>query len=76
MFDHGIFQRILGLELSDYLFADTFSAINKGNVAEQFTGTEILKYHDPQSRQDLLYWQREKCKAFGSFYMRNTLNPE
>ncbi len=60
MFDHGIFQRILGLELSDYLFADTFSAINKGNVAEQFTGTEILKYHDPQSRQDLLYWQREK----------------
>lgn len=60
MFDHGIFQRILGLEVSDYLFADTFSAINKGNVAEQFTGTEILKYHDPQSRQDLLYWQREK----------------
>jgi len=60
MFDHGVFQRILGLELSQYLLATDFDTINKGNLAEQFAGTEILKYANPQTRAQLYYWHREK----------------
>ncbi|MCX6252853.1 MAG: ATP-binding protein [Bacteroidetes bacterium] len=59
MFDHGIYQRIMGLDLSEYLLADSFSAINKGNIAEQFVGTEMIKYQNPESRHNLLYWHRE-----------------
>lgn len=59
MFDHGIYQRIMGLDLSEYLLADSFSAINKGNIAEQFVGTEMIKYQNPGSRHNLLYWHRE-----------------
>ncbi len=60
MFDHGFFQRILGIELSEYLLAKDFESINKGNIAEQFVGTEILKYQHPHSRAELYYWHREK----------------
>jgi predicted AAA+ superfamily ATPase len=59
MFDHGIYQRIMGLDLSDYLLADSFSAINKGNIAEQFAGTEMIKYANPGTRDNLFYWHRE-----------------
>lgn len=60
MFDHGFFQRILGIELSEYLLAKDFETINKGNIAEQIVGTEILKYQHPHSRAQLYYWHREK----------------
>lgn len=60
MFDHGIFQRILGLELSAHLLADDLETINKGSLAEQFTGTEIIKYQNPQNKTLLYYWHREK----------------
>ncbi len=60
LFDHGVFQRLLGLELSQHLLADNFETINKGNLAEQFAGTEILKYQNPQNKSQLYYWHREK----------------
>jgi predicted AAA+ superfamily ATPase len=60
MFDHGIFQRYLGLELTQQLLADDFETINKGNLAEQFAGTELIKYKSPQSKTQLYYWHREK----------------
>lgn len=60
MFDHGFMQRILGIELSEYILAKDFETINKGSVAEQFAGTEMLKYHEPHFRQQLYYWHREK----------------
>jgi len=59
MFDHGLFQRILGLNLSEQLLAKDFSAINKGNIAEQFAGTEIIKYSSNNGKPRLYYWQRE-----------------
>jgi len=59
MFDHGIYQRIMGLDLSEYLLADSFSAINKGNIAEQFAGTEMIKYVNQGTRNNLFYWHRE-----------------
>ncbi len=60
MFDHGMFQRFIGLELSQHLLAEDFETINKGNLAEQFAGTEILKYHNPRNKTQLYYWHREK----------------
>jgi len=59
MLDHGLFQRILGLELSDILLSSDFSAVNKGNLAEQFVGTEMIKYKSETSRHRLFYWHRE-----------------
>ncbi len=60
LFDHGIFQRLLGLDLSEHLIAGDFETINKGNIAEQFVGTELIKYRDPYNRAQLFYWHREK----------------
>ncbi|MBW6459492.1 MAG: ATP-binding protein [Bacteroidales bacterium] len=60
LFDHGIFHRILGLELSTHLVSDSFSVINKGQLAEQYAGTEIIKYSSNKSRAPLYYWHREK----------------
>ncbi|RLD39968.1 MAG: hypothetical protein DRI89_12990 [Bacteroidetes bacterium] len=60
LFDHGIFQRILGLNLSNHLLANDFSTINKGNLAEQFVGMEFIKYFSPHARPQLYYWHREK----------------
>lgn len=60
LFDHGIFQRILGLDLSIYLTENDFSTVNKGNLAEQFVGTEIIKNQTGAGRPQLFYWHREK----------------
>jgi len=60
LFDHGVFQRLLGLNLSNHLLANDFSAINKGNLAEQFVGTEFIKSGPFRSKPNLYYWHKEK----------------
>ncbi|NOX87287.1 MAG: ATP-binding protein [Chlorobi bacterium] len=60
LFDHGIFQRILGLNLSEHLLADDFSTINKGNLTEQYVGMEFVKNFSPYGKPRLYYWHREK----------------
>jgi len=57
--DTGVFQRILKLDVGEILFSQDFNVVNKGNIAEQFTGIEILKYSSTYERPDLFYWQRE-----------------
>ena len=57
VFDSGIYQRILGLELSDLLLNSDFDSINKGSIAELFVGLELMKISD--KRNELYYWQRE-----------------
>jgi predicted AAA+ superfamily ATPase len=59
LYDHGVFQRLLGLSLSEHLLATDFSLINKGNLAEQYAGTELLKLQPPANRTQLFYWHRE-----------------
>jgi predicted AAA+ superfamily ATPase len=61
--DTGIYQRILGLDLSDFLFTDIPSPVNKGAIAEQFWGLEYLKYSTPWSPPGLYYWHREARNA-------------
>ncbi len=59
IFDTGIFQRILGLNIANLLIEDDFNVINKGNIAELFVGLEILKNISCYEKSDLFYWQRE-----------------
>jgi len=59
-FDTGIIQRYLKINISDFLISKEISMINKGNLAEQFVGLELLKYLFHKSKPDLYYWHREK----------------
>ena len=63
MLDTGIFQRLLNLELSDFLFSDDFEVINKGSIAEQFAGLELIKNSSPYTSENLYFWTREKEKS-------------
>jgi len=60
LLDTGIFQRMLGLQLSDILLNDEFDMINKGNIAEMFAGLELLKASPCFEQTQLYYWQREE----------------
>ena len=59
IFDTGIFQRLLGLDLSDLLLSTDFEMINKGNIAELHVGLELLKNKFMYQSPELFYWQRE-----------------
>ena len=63
LLDTGIFQRLLGLKLSNILLNDDFDAINKGGIAEMFAGAELLKSASPYEQAQLFYWT---CEAHGS----------
>jgi len=59
LLDTGIYQRLLGLPLSDLLIGDDFAVVNKGSIAEIFTGLEILKAESCYEQKKLYYWHRE-----------------
>jgi predicted AAA+ superfamily ATPase len=63
LLDTGIFQRLLGLELSDILFSHDFSLVNKGFIAEQMVGLELLKTASCYNQKQLFYWHREAAKS-------------
>jgi len=63
LLDIGIFQRLLDLELSTFLFSNDFEVINKGFIAEQFVGLELIKNSSPYMPQNLYFWTREKEKS-------------
>jgi predicted AAA+ superfamily ATPase len=59
LLDTGIFQRLLGLNISEILFEDDFDAINKGAIAEQYVGLELLKSFSSYRPENLYFWHRE-----------------
>jgi predicted AAA+ superfamily ATPase len=59
IYDPGVFQRLLGLEVGQLLIQNDFSLVNKGNIAELYVGLELVKSEDPYSNKQLYYWQRE-----------------
>ena len=59
IFDTGIFQRIMNLNLSDYVTTDFNTIINRGQLAEIFAGAELQRSKDPYSIDNLYYWHRE-----------------
>ena len=63
LLDTGIFQRLLDLQLSEILFSNDFDVINKGAIAEQFAGLELIKNSSPYMPDNLYFWTREKEKS-------------
>jgi predicted AAA+ superfamily ATPase len=63
LIDTGIFQRLLGMQLSDILLNDDFDAINKGGIAEMLVGLELMKSNSFYQSTRLFYWQREEKNA-------------
>ncbi len=59
LLDTGIFQRLLGLQLAEILFGDDFDTINKGAIAEQYVGLELLKSASCYRQENLYFWHRE-----------------
>lgn len=59
IFDIGIFQQIAGLDIANILMAENVNTLNKGNIAELFTGLEIIANSNPEMPANLYYWHRE-----------------
>ena len=59
IFDTGIYQRILGLDIASLLVKNDFDVVNKGKIAELFVGLELLKSNDVYEKTALYYWHRE-----------------
>ena len=60
LLDTGIFQRLMDLQLSEFLFSNDFEIINKGAIAEQFAGLELIKNASPYMPENLYFWSKEK----------------
>lgn len=59
IFDTGILFRTLKLNISDFLLQGDFKLVNKGYIAEQFVGLELIKSKSRFEKQSLYYWHRE-----------------
>lgn len=57
--DIGIFNRLCGLTLSDITTLDPLQLINKGTLAEVYTGLELLQLQENSAKSQLYYWHRE-----------------
>jgi len=60
IFDTGIYQRFLKLNLGGSLNAETIEQVNKSAFAELLAGLEIMKASPVNFPLTLHYWQREK----------------
>jgi len=60
IFDTGIFQRFLNLDLSELFLNTEISLVNKGVIAELYAGLELIKSQPDNQASSLYYWQREK----------------
>ncbi len=63
LLDTGIFQRLMQLDISELLFRKDFKLVNKGGIAEQFVGLEILKNASCYNQAELFYWHREALNS-------------
>ena len=63
LFDTGIFLRILDFDIAEIILTNDFNIINKGNVAEQFVGLEMIKEKSCYQKQNLYYWHREATNS-------------
>lgn len=59
LLDTGIFQRLLRLNIGELFIESDFDVINKGAIAEQYVGLELLKAASCYRMESLFYWHRE-----------------
>jgi len=60
VFNTGIMQQTLKLDISKLFLGETLQQINKGSIAEMFVGLEIVKNMPCNASAQLFYWQREQ----------------
>jgi predicted AAA+ superfamily ATPase len=58
-FDTGLFQRMLGLNLSEFIVSDFNGLINRGQIAETFSCCEMIANHRSDVKPEIYYWHRE-----------------
>lgn len=58
-FDTGLHQRLLGLELGEYLIQDRRALATTGNLAEVFAGIALIAGMSSRTSPFLYYWHRE-----------------
>jgi len=63
IFDTGIFQRLLGLNIGELMISDSFEVVNKGSIAELSVGLELSKTSSLYRNDPLYYWQRESVSG-------------
>jgi predicted AAA+ superfamily ATPase len=59
LFDIGIHQRLLGLNLGEHILASDVELINEGNLAEVYAGIEMIAGFSARTAPQLYYWHRE-----------------
>lgn len=66
LLDTGLMLRLLNMTMGDIsqitthiLTAGAADLVNKGPMAEQIAGLEMLRYQSPNIRHDLFYWVRQ-----------------
>lgn len=57
-FDVGLAQRILGLDLKNWVVMK-LKVTNIGAIAEQLVAQEFMAYLSPKMKQELYYWHKE-----------------
>ena len=63
IFDTGVFQRLLGLNIGELMIGNSFEVVNKGALAELSVGLELSKLSSCYQRDSLYYWQRESISG-------------
>jgi len=59
LFDVGVTQQLLGLDLKGWLLQPRHEFVNQGKLVESFIGQEMLAYSSADKRNSLYYWHRE-----------------
>jgi predicted AAA+ superfamily ATPase len=60
--DIGLVQHFLQIDPS-LILNDHLAQINRGAIAEQFVGQELLAYHSPYQSAKLFYWENQKTTS-------------
>jgi len=60
LYDTGIFQHILGLNIREYLVVEEMDVLNKGCLAEIYAGLELMKASSILEKPQLFYWHPQE----------------
>ena len=60
LYDTGIFQHILGLNIREYMVVEEMDMVNKGSLAEIYAGLELMKASSIFEKPQLFYWHRQE----------------
>ena len=59
LFDVGLHQRMLGLDVASMQVTRDFDVVNRGAVAEVFAAQELRATGNPRDPRQIYYWHRE-----------------